>query len=135
MLTRLAARTVAVALCLIPLWVPPAAAQEPDHARILSLLNGYLDILDRMGKVSGDPRSALMHATHSIKEVYEQNGRKGDAVPELRKILVGLEDPAARTAVHITIVDIYKELGQRDKALEELRVIVAENKAVLGRRK
>ena len=134
-MTRIAARTAALTLCLIPLWASPAAAQAPDHDRILSLISSSLDILDRMGKVSADPRMALMHATHSIKEVYEQNGRKGDAVPELRKILDGLEDTAARTAVHITIADIYKESGQKDKALEELRAIVAENKAVLGRRK
>jgi hypothetical protein len=134
MMTRLAIRT-AVALCLIPLWVHPAAAQDPDPTRLMAMVGSYLEILDRMGKVSGDPRSALMHATNSIKEVYEQSGRKGDAVPELRKILDGLEDPAARTAVHFAITDIYKETGQKEKALEELRALVAENKAVLGRRK
>jgi hypothetical protein len=133
-MTRLVSRTVAV-LCLVPLSVLPAAAQDADPARMLSMVGSYLDILDRMGKVSADPRTALMHATNSIKEVYEQGGRKGDALPELRKVLDGLEDPAARTAVRFTIVDIYKESGQREKALEELRAIVAENKAVLGRRK
>src|SRR5688572_26780291 len=134
MMIRLASRT-AVALCLIPLWVPAASAQDPDPARMLAMVGNYLDILDRMGKVSGDPRSALMHATNSIKEVYEQGGRKGDAVPELRKVLDGLEDTGARTAVHFAIADIYKETGQKEKALEELRAVVAENKAALGRRK
>jgi hypothetical protein len=134
MMTRPATR-IAVALCLIPLWIAPAAAQDADPAKFLAMVGSYLDILDRMGKVSGDPRSALMHATNSIKEVYEQGGRKGDAVPELRKILEGLEDPAARTAVRFAITDIYKETGQKEKALEELRAVVAENKAQLIRRK
>jgi hypothetical protein len=133
-MTRPATR-IAVAVCLIASWVPSARAQDPDPTRMLAMVGSYLDILDRMGKVSGDPRTALMHATNSIKEVYEQSGRKGDAVPELRKILEGLEDPAARTAVHFAIADIYKETGQKEKALEELRALVAENKAVLGRRK
>ena len=92
MMTRPATR-IAVALCLIPLWVAPAAAQDPDPTRLMAMVGSYLDILDRMGKVSGDPRSALMHATNSIKEVYEQGGRKADAVPELRKILEGWRTP------------------------------------------
>ena len=54
MMTSLATRT-AVALCLIPLWAPPAAAQDPDPARMLSLVGSYLDLLDRMGKVRRTP--------------------------------------------------------------------------------
>jgi len=40
-----------------------------------------------------------------------------------------------RTAVRFAIADIYKETGQKDLALEELRQIVAENKVLLGRRR
>ena len=113
----------------------PVRADEPDPAKMLGLMQSYLGLLDRMSQVSSDPRSALMLAQNSMKEVYEQKGQKGEAVAELRKILDGLEDPAVRTAVRFAIADLYKETGQREKALEELRLIVSENKALLGGRK
>jgi thioredoxin-like negative regulator of GroEL len=87
-----------------------------------------------MREISSDPRSALLMAQNSIKEIYERSGRKADAVPELRKILQDVEDPAVRTALRFTIADVYKETGQKEQALEELRAIVAENKALLGKR-
>jgi thioredoxin-like negative regulator of GroEL len=120
------------------LMAPPLRAQQgppPDAALMLGTVQAYLNILDTMGKVSADPRAALLLAQNSIKEVYEQKGQKAQAVPELRKILQDLEDPAVRTAVRFAIADIYKETGQRDQALEELRQIVAENKAVLASRR
>lgn len=113
----------------------PALAEETDPARLLGAVQAYLQVLERMGQFSADPRAALMLAQNSIKEVYEQKGQKAEAVPELRKILDGLDDPAVRTAVRFAIADIYKETGQRDKALEELRLVVTENKALLAKRR
>jgi thioredoxin-like negative regulator of GroEL len=120
------------------LLAPSARAQQappPDAALMLGTVQAYLTVLESMGKISSDPRAALLLAQNSIKEVYEQKGQKAQAVPELRKILQDLEDPAVRTALRFAIADIYKETGQKDLALEELRQIVAENKALLGRRR
>ena len=125
-------------LCAALLLAPAARAQQgppPDAAIMLGTVQAYLTVLESMGKISSDPRAALLLAQNSIKEVYEQKGQKAQAVPELRKILQDLEDPAVRTAVRFAIADIYKETGQKDQALEELRQIVAENKALLGRRR
>jgi tetratricopeptide (TPR) repeat protein len=125
-------------LCAALLLAPAARAQQalpPDAGIMLGTVQAYLTVLESMGKISSDPRAALLLAQNSIKEVYEQKGQKAQAVPELRKILQDLEDPAVRTAVRFAIADIYKEIGQKDQALEELRQIVAENKALLGRRR
>ena len=133
MMTSFAART-AVALCLIPLWAPPAAAQEPDPARMLSLVGSYLDVLDRMGKLSADPRRRCP-GQNSIKEVYEQKGRKAQAVPELRKIL---DRPGGPGGAHRrTLRDRRHLQGVRAEGQGPGRAaaIVAENKAVLGRRR
>jgi thioredoxin-like negative regulator of GroEL len=73
-------------------------------------------------------------AQNSIKEVYEKAGKKADAVNELQQMLNGLDDPAARTALRFALADLYKETGQNEKALEQLREIVAENKALLAMR-
>jgi tetratricopeptide (TPR) repeat protein len=131
---KIRALAVLAVAALLPM-AGPVRADEPDPAKFLGLMQSYLGLLDRMSQVSSDPRSALMLAQNSIKEVYEQKGQKADAVAELRKILDGLEDPAVRTAVRFAIADLYKETGQRDKALDELRLIVSENKALLGGRK
>jgi hypothetical protein len=63
-----------------------------------------------------------------------RGGPEPDA-DELRKIIEGVDDPAVRTAVRFAIADIYKETGQRDRALDELRLVVAENKALLARKR
>jgi predicted negative regulator of RcsB-dependent stress response len=114
---------------------PPARSEEPDPSKILNTVQAYLSMLDRMEKIASDPRSALMLAQNSIKEVYERKGQKAEAVGELRKLLDGLEDVGVRTAIRFAIADIYKETGQNDRALEELRMIVSENKAVLARKR
>jgi thioredoxin-like negative regulator of GroEL len=124
-----------VVFCAAVALAPEARAEEPDPAKFLGVVQSYLTVLDRMGQVAADPRAALMLAQNSIKEVYEQKGQKADAVPELRKMIDGVDDPAVRTAVRFAIADIYKETGQKDRALEELRLIVSENKALLSRRK
>jgi thioredoxin-like negative regulator of GroEL len=123
-------------LVLLP--VPEVRAQQgppPEAAAILGTVQAYLAVLERMGQFSSDPRAALLLAQNSIKDIYEEKGQKAQAVPELRKILQDLDDPAVRTAVRFAIADIYKETGQKDQALEELRQIVAENKALLGSRR
>jgi hypothetical protein len=120
------------------LLAPALRAQQgppPEAAAALFTVQTYLAVLERMGQVSSDPRATLLLAQNSIKEIYEQKGQKAQAVPELRKILQDLEDPAVRTSVRFAIADIYKETGKTDLALEELRLIVAENKALLGRRR
>jgi hypothetical protein len=95
----------------------PVSADEDDPSRFLGIVQSYLELLDKMGRISQDPRMSLLMAQNSIKDLYEQKGQKAEAVPELRKILEGVEDPSVRTAVRFTIADIYKETGQRDKAL------------------
>jgi hypothetical protein len=111
--------------------VPPVEAEE-DPSHYISLVESYLDLLDHMRETAADPRSALVLAQSSIKEIYEKKGQKLEAATELRKILDGLTDPAARTALRFTISDIYKEAGQMDRSLEELRLIVSENKSRLA---
>ncbi|MGE0452536.1 MAG: hypothetical protein AB7O37_04930 [Vicinamibacteria bacterium] len=108
---------VSVVCCATLALAPKPRAEEPDPAKLLGVVQSYLSVVDRMGQVAADPRAALMLAQNSIKEAYEQKGRKAEAAPELRKMT---ED---------------KETGQKDRAPEELRLIVSANKALLARRR
>jgi tetratricopeptide (TPR) repeat protein len=121
-------------VCTVFLFGGSVAAQEPNPAEFLNMVQSYLVMLEQMREIVSDPRSAILMAQNSMKDVYEKEGRKSEAIDELSKILDGLNDAAVRTAVRFSLADLYKETGQNEKALEQLREIVAENKAVLTRR-
>lgn len=133
---KIQSMTLILAGCLLALLSVgrPVSAQEADPRDFLDIVERYLSMLDHMQEITSDPRGALLMAQNSIKEIYEQAGRKAEAIEELKDVLEGLTDPAARTAVRFAIADLYKETGDREKALAELREIVAENKALLARR-
>ena len=114
-----------------------AYAQRPDAAAVkelksdpkqfIEVLQGYFAMVDQESKLANDPRSVLIIAQHDIKDLYLAKNGAEDAVKELKKMLGEIKDPAARTTFHFTLVDLYKQLGRPQDALEELRAIVSEN--------
>ena len=76
----------------------------------------------------------LIVVQHDMKELYGQQGATKDAIKEFRRMLKDIKDPPARAMLRFAIVDLYKELDQPQKALEELRGIAAETTARLQER-
>jgi len=103
--------------------------QEQDPGELLDVVHSYLQMVADMRKAVSDPLTALILVQHDMKELYQKTGTADQCVAEFRRILDALEDPAARTAVRFSIVDVYKIAGKPDKALEELRAIADESTA------
>ena len=115
----------------------PLAAQRPDREAIkelkgvpqlfLQAVHSYLTMVTELRALADDPRIVLIVAQHDMKELYGQKGAPGDVVKEFRRILKEVKDPAVRTMLRFSIADSYKEADEPQKALEELRALVAEN--------
>ena len=69
----------------------------------------------------------MFFAIEGIVEIYEQQGRRRDAIPHLRDVLERHSgNPTVRTITRFKLRDLYKETGQPDLALEELDTIIDE---------
>ena len=106
---------------------------EPDLETITSfigLMQSYLDVAEKWVEMVSDKETAIYLVAERTTEIYEQKGDKAKAVPRLREILSKYKDNrAVRNALHFKIAEIYKEAGQHEKALDELKTILeAEDK-------
>jgi tetratricopeptide (TPR) repeat protein len=105
---------------------PPAV--NPEVESFLSMMTTYLTLSDRWVGMVSNPDTATYLALEGIVEIYEKRGSKRDAIPHLRRILQAQgNNRAVRNAVRFKIRDIYNDLGEKDKALEELDRIVEDN--------
>ena len=99
---------------------------KEDPKAFLEIVRSYLTMVDQIRELNGDPLGTLIVALHDIKEIYQQKDDLDGAVKEFRGMLKDLRSPGARAVVRRTIADMYREAGQDDKALAELRIIVSE---------
>ncbi len=108
----------------------PAAAQErSQEERFIDLMQAYLGVSDKWLELAGTQEAAVFFAIEGIVEIYEQQGRRRDAIPHLRDVLERHSgNPTVRTITRFKLRDLYKETGQPDLALEELDTIIDENR-------
>ena len=68
-------------------------------------------------------------AIEGIVEIYEERDEMKGAIPHLEAILDEYPDNlTVRTITRFKLRDIYNEAGERDRALEQLEAIIAENR-------
>ena len=93
---------------------------------------------DKLGRVLhlklGQPEEAVAHfkaalerdprhkpALESLRDVYEQLGRKEDLIAVLRRLLALQEDSEGVKAVRIRLAELLGEMGRREEALDACR--------------
>lgn len=92
----------------------------------LGMLDKYLTVMGKWSQMLSKRETTALLVAERVVDIYEQKGSKTAAIPELRKMLEKYRDNAPiRHMLHFKISEIYKDSGQPDKALEELRAIVA----------
>ena len=104
------------------------SAKDVELERIQSfigVMQSYLDAAEQWVKMVSDKDTAVYLVAERVTEIYEAQGHKDQAIPDLRKILSKYENNrAVRNAIHFKIAEIYKEAGQHEKALEELDALL-----------
>lgn len=86
-------------------------------------LRGYLDIVDRFGRMTRDPAMSGIAAVVSANDILRPRGTQV-AIEYFTKLLPEVKNPAVSRAIRVQLVDLYKAAGQQDQALEQLRTII-----------
>jgi hypothetical protein len=87
------------------------------------MLRAYIEVVDRLSKLSQDPQAAGVAAVVSASDLLRQSGPR-IAIGHFNKTLPEVADPAVRRAIRIQLADLYKQVGDTDKALEQLDLLM-----------
>jgi hypothetical protein len=102
---------------------------DPDNRRggptmqQYEMLRSYIEVVDRFSKLAQDPQAAGVAAVVSASDLLRQRGPE-KAIGYFNKVLPDVADPAVRRAIRIQLADLYKQVGETEKALEQLDLLM-----------
>jgi hypothetical protein len=103
---------------------PDGGAQFRDvPMRQFDMMRGYIDLVDRFSRLSRDPSTAGVAAVISAADLLKPRGADA-AIEYFNKMLPEVKSEAVQRAIRIQLVELYKNAGQQDKALEQLDVLI-----------
>jgi thioredoxin-like negative regulator of GroEL len=86
-------------------------------------MRGYLDIVDKFGRMARDPAMSGIAAVVSAGDILKPRGTDA-AIEYFTKLLPDAKNPSVIRAIRLQLVDLYKASGKQDQALEQLRTII-----------
>ena len=95
---------------------------RPEMAKLDQLRN-YIDVVDRFAKMTHDPAAAGVAAVVSASDILRQRGPEA-AIEYFNKTLPDVKNDAVQRAIRIQMIDLYKQSGQSEKALEQLDILI-----------
>jgi hypothetical protein len=87
------------------------------------LMRGYIDLVERFSRLSRDPTTAGVAAVIAAGDLLKAQGPDA-GVEYFTKALETAKNEAVRRAIRIQLVELYKQSGQHDKALEHLTDLI-----------
>lgn len=93
--------------------------------RQFEVMRGYLEVVDRYTKISSDPTSAGIAAVVAAADTLKPRGAD-TAIEYFSKLLPDVKNEAVSRAIRAQLADLYKQSGQLDKALEQLRTLITD---------
>ncbi len=101
---------------------------DGEARQFIDLMGNYLGLSNHWVETATEPDTAVYLAIEGITEIYEHRGEKAQAIPELISIAQNNADNrSVRNIARFKLRDLYNETGRPDKALEQLKLIIAEN--------
>jgi thioredoxin-like negative regulator of GroEL len=96
-----------------------------DERRIahFEMMRNYLDIVDRYARLARDPNHAGIAAVVGAADILKPRGTDA-AIEYFNKLLPDVKSPAVQRAVRIQLIELYKQAGKQDQALEQLRTLM-----------
>ncbi|HWP40047.1 MAG TPA: hypothetical protein VNL70_03905 [Tepidisphaeraceae bacterium] len=89
----------------------------------LEMLRNYIEVVDRFARLTRDPSAAAVAAVVSAADLLRARGTDA-AIEHFNKLLPDVKSDAVQRAIRIQLVDLYKQSGQADKALEQLDILI-----------
>jgi hypothetical protein len=99
---------------------PLAAGPEASK---YEALRDYIEVVERFTELSRNPEAAGVAAVVSATDLLRQRGPES-AIEYLNKTLPDVKSPTIQRAIRIQLVDLYKQSGQSEKALEQLDALM-----------
>jgi hypothetical protein len=99
---------------------------DPFHnmpMRQFDMMRGYMDLVDRFSRLSRDPSTAGVAAVISAADLLKPRGADA-AIEYFNKLLPDVKSEAVQRAIRIQLIELYKNAGQQDKALEQLDLLI-----------
>ena len=82
-------------------------------------MRGYLDLVDRFSRLARDPAASGVAAVIAAGDVLRTRGADA-AFTYYNKQLETVKNDTVKRAIRLQLVDLYRQSGQQDKALEHL---------------
>jgi hypothetical protein len=87
------------------------------------LMRGYLDVVDRYARLAHDPSTSGIAAVVAAGDILRPRG--ADAVIDyFTKALPDVKSPAVQRAIRLQLIDLYKQAGKVDQALEQMKILM-----------
>ena len=112
---------------------PPNDPPPPDGADLqptfrgevirFDLMRGYLDLVDRIARLSRDPTTSGVAAVISAADLLKARGADA-GIEYFTQLLETPKNDAVERAIRIQLIELYKQSGQHEKALEQLTELI-----------
>jgi hypothetical protein len=97
---------------------PPAPSQGTDTMQIK---DEYVWCVEHQAAIDND---AGMSGVQAVIEAKEMLGKGQPAIDFFNKALYDAKSRTVQRQIRLTLFDLYKEQGQADKALDQLRLLI-----------
>lgn len=105
----------------------PAIAEEEEFNEI-ELFLGYMEIAEQFLSFANRTDAAVFFAVEGVVELHEDRGELAAAIPVLEGFLEQYPDnQAVRNVIRFKLRDLYRDTGQAEQALGQLRTVIDEN--------
>jgi hypothetical protein len=89
----------------------------------LDMLRNYIDVVDRLARLSRDPVAAGVSAVVSVTDILRQRGPDA-AIEYFTRTLPDVKNEAVERAIRIQLADLYKQTGQQENAIQQLDALI-----------
>jgi hypothetical protein len=99
----------------------PAGAEQ--ITRFIDVMEKYLYVVDHLTRMSENPTAVGVAALLQANDILKS--RPQDAIDYFNKLLPDVRNEAVKRAIRLQLADLYKNSNQNDKALDQLRELMA----------
>jgi hypothetical protein len=100
-----------------------ADGSDDPRLRRFELMRGYLDAVDRYARLAHDPQMSGIAAVVTASDMLKPRGADA-AIEYFTKLLPDVKSPAVQRAIRIQLVDLYKQAGKTDQAMDQLKQLI-----------
>jgi hypothetical protein len=87
------------------------------------MMRGYIDLVDRIARLSRDPTTAGVAAVISAADMLKARGADA-GIEYFTKLLDTVKSDTVKRAIRIQLIEFYKQAGQHEKAMEQLTELI-----------